>query len=439
MLKYNILKNLGIQGKGWDVTDIKTYKGATYYYISEVDGEHVCRICSQVHSKSHDKRTLHLTDWSYGANKTFLNIKYSRINCDCVNYKHRKEAFPFQGRYSRLTRRYETFVYYLLKKHMMTVSDVMRLTGLSYQTVYNIDINGMTEDLQIEPIGKLRAIGVDEVSFQKGHKYVTVISDLNKHGVVYVTEDNNKASLEEFFNLIGEEACKNIEIAVSDFHKPYLETFSKYIPKATVVGDRFHVAKMLNGGIDKIRKRLLEPEKNTKGRKKSKKAKVSRSKLWVLRYRKKNLNEKHLETLAEIKKTNEPLYEAYILKEKFMEFFNIKDNKEGEDFLASWAVEAFKSGHEEFIEFAEFIVRKKEYLLNYFKSDVAMGFCEGMNTTIKVIKRMGYGYRNIDVFKKKIRQRCSPFRKDAIPEFYQFADQRLKQMRKMNIQIHNLY
>jgi transposase len=435
MLKYNILKSLGIQEDGWDVIDIKTYKGAIYFVIEETKGNHVCCTCGEVHETSHDKRSLHLYDWPWGGNQIFITVRYSRINCECVNYKHRKELFPFEGRYTRLTRRYETFVYYLLKKLMMTVSDVMRLTGLSYSTVYNIDVKGMQEDISIEPIGDLTAIGVDEVAFQKGHQYVTVISDIKRHGVVYVTTGNTKNSVSQFFTLLGEENCKRIETVVSDFHQPFIDAFAEYVPQAIVVGDRFHVAKMLTNAIDGIRKRLLVAEK-VKG---SKKKKISKSKLWVLRYRQENLKDYQLDDLKKIKETNLPLYEAYLLKEKFMDFFEITDRKEGENFLAAWIVDAYQANHAEFKEFADFIVRKKEMLLNFFKVDVAMGFCEGINNKIKVIKRMGYGYRNIEVFKLKIRQRCGLIRKDFIPQFYKFADIRLALLQNAKFQVANLY
>lgn len=129
---------------------------------------------------------------------------------------------------------------------------------------------------------------------------------------------------------------------------------------------------------------------------------------WVMRYKQENLPEKHLESLEKLAEINEPLYNAYLHKESFYEFFNFKPSevKLAEQFLVNWIVDAWKSQLKPLQEFGEYIERNTKVLLNIILTGRSSAISEGINRKIQVIKSMAYGYRNINYFMLKIMQRC---------------------------------
>ena len=129
---------------------------------------------------------------------------------------------------------------------------------------------------------------------------------------------------------------------------------------------------------------------------------------WVLRYKQENMKPKHLESLEYLAKINEPLYNAYLHKEMFFEFFTFKPSevKDAEKFLIAWIVDAYKIGLLALQEFALYIERNTDVLLNIVITQRSSAISEGINRKISVIKSMAYGYRNIQYFMLKIMQRC---------------------------------
>ena len=129
---------------------------------------------------------------------------------------------------------------------------------------------------------------------------------------------------------------------------------------------------------------------------------------WVLRYKKNNMRPSHLESLKVLEKVNEDLYRAYLHKEAFFDFFEFLPVEicEAKKFLVRWIVHAYKIGLEALKEFAGYINRNTQVLLNIILLRKTSAISEGINRKISVIKSMAYGYRNIQYFMLKIMQRC---------------------------------
>ena len=129
---------------------------------------------------------------------------------------------------------------------------------------------------------------------------------------------------------------------------------------------------------------------------------------WILRFKQVNLSQQQYKSIEALKKVNEPLYEAYLLKEHFYEFFLFKPTevKKAEAFLVQWIVEAFKVKLKGLQDFAEYIKRNTGQLLNIILTGRSSAVSEGINSKISVIKKMAYGYKNIQYFMLKILQRA---------------------------------
>lgn len=225
--------------------------------------------------------------------------------------------------------------------------------------------------------------------------------DLGK--VIWVSEGNRKDSLDQFFKVLGTERCQLIKTVSKDLHKPYALSCQEYIPQAMEVADPFHVVKKLNDCLDQCRKELAV-ESDIKPKKRKKIFRLN----WVLRYKQKNMREQHLDGLSELAKLNEPLYMAYIHKETFYDFFEYKPSevKDAEKFLIKWIVEAFQSKLNGLKEFAEYINRNIEILLNIIKTQRSSAISEGINRKISTLQSMACGYKSLQYFMLKIMQRC---------------------------------
>lgn len=392
-----------LQGTNFVVTDCQVREEEIVWRIEHrADARYICKRCGAEHTACHDTKVITLRDVPFGKKTCKWLVKFARILCSC-SMQVRNEKLEFRAGHHRLTKRFVDHVEQVLCSKMFTVADVARLFDLDYSTVYKIDhevLRRLVQDLQIpDPVN----IAVDEKSFQKGHSYVTVVTDCDIQKVIWVSEGNRKESLDMFFRVLGQERCAKIKTVSKDLHRPYALSCQEYIPQALEVADRFHVVKKLNEVMDDCRKELSVGSALAAG-----KRRIIHGLQWMMRYKQENLPKKHLESLDKLAELNEPLYRAYLHKEAFYEFFTHKPSeiKEAENFLVRWIVDAWKSELKPLQDFGEYIERNTQILLNIIRTGRSSAISEGINRKIQVIKSMAYGYRNIHYFMLKIMQRC---------------------------------
>lgn len=401
---HTILDRLcGLEGTNFTVTDVKVLESEIIWRIEHrSDAIYECRYCGAKHSSFHDSRWIKIKDYPFGNKKSTWQVKRMRILCTC-SHSIRVEAMPFRSKHHFLTQRFVDYIEQVLCTKMFTVADVSRLFGIDYGVAYKIDHDVLLRMWQECAIPDPINISVDEKSFKKGHSYVTVVTDVDLGKVIWVSEGNRKDSLDHFFQVLGPERCKKIETVAKDLHAAYAYSCREHIPQALEVADPFHVVKRLNEAIDDCRQELAVGSKLAS----TKRKRIHRLN-WVLRFKQKNMKPGHAESLDALAKINEPLYHAYLHKEVFYNFFDYRPSQvdQAEKFLIRWIAEAFKSQLQGLREFAEYISRNTEILLNIIRTQRSSAISEGINRKISVIKSMAYGYRNIQYFMLKIMQRC---------------------------------
>ena len=250
-------------------------------------------------------------------------------------------------------------------------------------------------------------ISVDEVSYKKYHRYLTNVIDTDKKLVRWNEKGRKSEVLNKYYEGIGEENCKKIKSVAIDGAKTYISSTKKYAVNALIVYDRFHIMQKLNNTVDTVRKEELQ-----KARKNNDEEIINLTNCkqrFILLKNKKKLTKKqdlYLKRLCEI---NEPIYKAMLLKETFLELYN-SDNvstiNDAKLFLLKWIGEALKSKLTAFIELAKSFTYKFDYIINWFRKKISSAISEGFNNKIKRLKRMAYGYRDIEYFKLKIHQHC---------------------------------
>jgi transposase len=279
-----------------------------------------------------------------------------------------------------------------------SIKDVAKELYLDWKTVKDLDKQYMQEQLRRLPRPKPRAIGIDEVSIRKGHEYRIVVSDLERGRPIWFGGiDRSAASLDGFYEYIGEKACKDIKLAVMDMWKPFEKSTKKNAPQAAILYDKFHVIRHLNGALDKIRKqeyaRLAgQDRKYIKGQK------------YILLSNRENLTSDGQASLSKLLKANRRLNTAYLLKESFGQLWDYQTQGWARRFFDNWkdSLKWQKLGPYE--DFTELIERHWDGIAAYSHPDnkVSLGFVEGLNNKIRVLQRRAYGLKDEEYLKLKI-------------------------------------
>lgn len=318
-----------------------------------------------------------------------------KIRCSC-GYRG-VEKLEFVDKYRPYTERFEEYVARLCE--CMCLSDVAKLLGLNWKTVKDIDkkyLSKLVTSLeQVDPV----CIGVDEISYRKGHKYLTVVRDLDIGRVIWTGRKRRKETLDSFFKELGDEKTRRICIVVMDMWDPYIASVKQNAPKADIVFDKFHIVKKVNEALDNVRRSEFR-KADEKERKKFKK------KRYLILSRQKRLDDAKRETLADLLRVNETLTRAYILKEQILDIMDEENVDAAMERLEKWFKNVHDSGVKQYEKVVETIRNYLYGVKNYFKYDLTNAASEGFNNKINVIKRRAYGFRDLEYFMLKILQSC---------------------------------
>lgn len=240
-------------------------------------------------------------------------------------------------------------------------------------------------------LGAIRAIGVDEIQYGKGHQYLTLVYQIESGCVrlLWVGKERTQESFEKFFILIGKELARKIEFVCSDMWKPYLTLIEKHCSNALNILDRFHVVAKLNLALDEVRaseaRRLVQDGYEP----------VLKKSRWCLLKRRENLTDKQRIKLRDVLRYNLQSVRAYLFKEYFQQFWDYDSPAWAGKFLDQWCNEVMRSRIEPLKKFARTVRNHRELLLNYFRARKAFssGIVEGLNNKAKVTMRKAYGFR----------------------------------------------
>ena len=354
----------------------------------------ICPVCNKKRRKVIEIRIRKIRDDNIAKEKCFIVIKAYRIICKGCYRGMEKLDFILPG--ERFTERFANYICELCEK--MTLKDTAKMALIDWRTAKRIDKKKLKDRFKDLSKIKPKRIGVDEIAVEKGHKYLTIVRDIDE-GVIWVGNKRKEETLNQFFFELGKRKCKNITVAVMDMWDPFIKSV-KSNTNAEIVFDKFHIAKKVNEALDSIRKSEFakaDPEER----------KMMKHKRFLILYRKKNLNKEQEEGLNELIKLNKKLYKAYILKEQVLSIFDRRQKNIALERLKIWK----KNVHEANIgEFHKLLKTLEHYLYgieNYFTHHVTNGASEGYNNKINIIKRRAYGFKDIEYFKLKILQSCS--------------------------------
>ncbi|MEM9463664.1 MAG: ISL3 family transposase [Myxococcota bacterium] len=322
----------------------------------------------------------------------FFIYSMRRVQCPTCGVK--VESVPWAEGKSPTTKAYAWFLAGWAKK--ISWKDVARHFNTTWDTVFRAVSLAVEWGLKNRDLKGIRAIGVDEVLWHCGHKYLTVVYQIDAHcrRLLWIGEDRTKECLEEFFKWFGLRA-RWLRFVCSDQHKAYLNVISRRAKRALHILDRFHIVQRLNKAIDKVR------AEEAKRLKRDGYEPVLKHGRWPLLKRPQNLTKKQDNKLRDLLKYNLRTVRAYLLKEDLQQLWGYKSVTWAGKFLDQWCSKVMRSKIEPMKTLARSFRSHRELLLNWFRArgEVSAGPTEGLNNKLKVTIRRAYGLRTLKATK----------------------------------------
>jgi transposase len=373
--------------------------------VPSINNVATCSFCKKPHINGyHSEDTVIVEDYSISGRRVFLHIKKRKYRCPEDNRIH-VEDISWLKLFSRITDRYVRQINRLTA--ITTNQEAGWYLGINDEVVYRADKRALEEQAKekIEPIPAGIHLSVDEVSYKKYHRYLTNVIDTDRKLIIWNAQGRKAEILDKYYQGIGKENCEKIESVAMDGARTYISSTTRYAVNALIVYDKFHLVQKLNNTIDEVRK--IELAKAKKSDNEELAEMVGCKQRFILLKNKGNLTSTQANNLEKLCKINKPIYEAMLLKENFLQIYSMGDNfEEITNHILEWFIQANDSKSKPLQTLANKLYDKIDYILNWFKQKISSAISEGFNNKIKRLKRMAYGYKDIDYFRLKIHQHC---------------------------------
>lgn len=315
-----------------------------------------------------------------------VELTYPPWRVDCSTCGVRVEEVSWARPGSRFTFAFEEMAAYLAQVTDQT--QVSRLLGISWETVGSIVRRIVAERLEADRFDGLQRIGIDEFSYRKRHRYITVIVDHDRGCVVWAAKGRGADTLSTFFKELGPERLAELELVTVDMAAGYLKAIREKAPNAQVVIDRFHVQQLASKAVDMVRR---EQWRELQGTPEGKAIKRSRFPLLKNPW---NLTRREKQKLSEVQRNNKCLYRAYLLKETLAAALDYRQPARAETAMENWLSWASRSKLKPFVKLARTIRKHKEGILAYIDERYTNGIVEGFNNRLRAIARRAFGFHS---------------------------------------------
>ena len=317
--------------------------------------------------------------------KTKLRYEIRRVSCPCCGVK--VEHVPWAATGSHFTLPFEEHAAYLAQQCSKTT--VTKLTRVAWRTVGTIirRVVQRHQDVAGDRLDDLRLIGVDEISYRRHHKYITVVVDHERGEIVWAREGKSAATLKRFFDDLGPDRSARLEAVTLDLSAAYIKAVTEASPQARLIFDRFHVQRLAHDALDEVRR---EEVRRAVGEDKDE---LKRTR-WPLQKNPWNLLGFEREKLAKLQRVNKPIYRAYLLKESLLAILDARQVHVARRKLIEWIGWARRSRLRAFIRLSKTIAKRSEGILAYVHTGSNNGRVEGLNGKARTITRRSYGFHS---------------------------------------------
>jgi transposase len=368
--------------------------GKVTFTIDQPRSSFRCPVCGSENVIRRGETPRRFRAVSIGSKPVYLAFAVPRVECrSCGIVRQLRIGFADpRVSYTKAFARYALE----LSRHM-TIKDVAHHLCISWDVIKEIQKGDLQQRFDPPRLKHLRQIAIDEISIGKGHRYLTIVLDLESGAVVHVGQGKGGDALKDFWARLGRCRAK-IEAVATDMSPAYINAVMTHLPQAALVFDRFHVIKLYNDKLSDLRRALYHQLQD--GLEKQ----VLKGVRWLLLKRQENLDPSRREPqrLQEALRLNQPLAIAYYLKEELNEIWEQEDQETAEALLMDWIAFAESTGIRMLHDFARTLRFHASGILAYYDHPISTGPLEGTNNKIKTMKRQAYGFRDQEFFRLKI-------------------------------------
>jgi transposase len=380
--------------RGYQYRRAEFFEGRVCFTVEQSRERYRCPACGSaaVHGQGHKERFLQTVP--IGLKPTYLLVKVPRVICFRCEHT-RQVRVPFADPRRTYTHAFERYALALSK--LTTIQDTARHLGVSWDIVKDIQKRHLQRRFGKPKLKNLREIAIDEVAVGKGHRYFTLVLDLQSGAVVYVGDGKGVQALTAFWRRLRA-AHAQVRAVATDMGRPYIRAVREHLPRAVHVFDHFHVVKLFNDKLSALRRELYRQLTDAEQRR------VLKGTRWLLLKNPENLDRRRNEQqrLRDALRLNTPLTLAYYLKEDLRQIWGQPNQATARLVLNDWIRRAKASGIPILEQFARTLTEHRKGILAYYHYPISTGPLEGTNNKIQTMKRQAYGFRDHEFFKLKI-------------------------------------
>lgn len=322
-----------------------------------------------------------------GACRVWLEADIARVECSTCG-RVRTEDVPWARPAARHTGDFEDMVAWLVQRTDKTT--VATLLRCSWKAVDNIVGRVVADELDTSRLENLYRVGVDEISYRRGHQYLTIVADHDTGRVVWVAKGKRGAALEAFYAALGRDGRDQIEAVSMDLGTVYRDATRRCVPDAVICFDPFHVIQLANRALDAVYKAAGRDHPTGVGDRSWRQTRV------VLRSGAEHLTGDQRQLLNALRRHRHRLWRAWELKEALRDLYRRVDPTLAAAYLRRWINSAVRSRITAFVNLARSIDRNFDGIVNAVQRGLSNSRLEGINAKIRLIQRRGYGYHSVD-------------------------------------------
>src|SRR3984885_217905 len=346
----------------------------------------VCSGCGQRAPRIHGIYEREVRDLPWSQYQATVVIELYRVDCpDCGVKAEKIEALPSKAPFSQ---RFEDAVGQACES--APVRRVARQFALPESTVRAIDLRYLERWAKRRRKPALRQMGVDEIYLGKSQKFLTVVSNLQSGEPLWFGWERKRETLDRFFEAeLSARQRKRIEAACVDMHEPFRLSLEQWVPRCSLIYDKFHVMKRANEAVAEVRRAEFF-------RKGGAARELFKGKHWLLLTRWVHLNTNRKRQLNQLFALNRRVMKAYLMKESLDRLWSYTYEGAMLRYLQSWIDQLRWQRLKPMEKLARMLLNHLEGLLNYCKIKVPLGVVEAVNGNIKALLRRGRGYRDMN-------------------------------------------
>lgn len=354
----------------------------------------ICPHCGYKTSARYDTRPVAST-WRHldlGVWQVELRASLRRLRCPTHGVV--VEGVPFARPGAHMTRDLDDLIAWLTVR--MDKTSVSRLCRVSWRTVGRVCERVVATELDPGRLDGLFRIGVDEISWRKHHKYLTLVIDHDRGCVVWGAKGRDSATLDKFFDELGPQRSSAIEAVSLDLGPAFIKSVSApgHAPQAIICADPFHLVQLVTNALDEVRRDLWQQLRKLPDDRWAKDFKGAR---WALLKNPEDLTENQAAKLAQIRRNRGGMWRAYEMKEQFRAILSGDLTRDqAAERLDRWCNRAQRSRLAPFVKASRTMRQRRDLILNAIEHGISNGRVEGFNTKVRMIVRRAYGFHSAD-------------------------------------------